>query len=139
MFYSQDSIVYQRICDWVGVYISILIICRLPSSSKEARMDWQRISVDTSFFCLYWRGGWVLSSAMEPCCQFVESNLLSWLETGLFGDFHATPWASNSMDKSHPITRNFVGWQVMASYDLLPHYLEVSLESPSYIRTFLLH
>lgn len=34
-------------------------------------------------------------SAIEPCCQFVESNALSQHQPGLFGDFHWTPLANN--------------------------------------------
>ena len=34
-------------------------------------------------------------SPIGPCCQFVESNLLSWQQPGLFGDFNGTALANN--------------------------------------------
>ena len=41
---------------------------------------------------------WVLSSAMSPYCQFVESNLVSWQQLELLGDFYETFLANSSTD-----------------------------------------
>lgn len=41
-------------------------------------------------------GLWVLSLAMGPCCQFLESNLF-YPQPELFGDFHVTPWPTTQL------------------------------------------
>lgn len=35
IYYRQDSIVDQRLYDWVGVYISPLLMCRITSYTKD--------------------------------------------------------------------------------------------------------
>lgn len=43
------------------------------------------------------RVAWVLSLATGPSCQFVELKRLSWQESELFGNFHGTLLAHNSV------------------------------------------
>ena len=35
--YKQDIIAYQRVCGWLGVYVSLLVECRVPSCPKDSR------------------------------------------------------------------------------------------------------
>ena len=96
----------QRFCVWVGVYIFLLVACRGPSHTKDTQ-EWR--------FCVGTRWTsplvmWVRSSAMGPCYSSIESNLLSWQQPGLFGDFQGTLLANNS-----------IGWNLVpvmeASFD----------------------
>ena len=52
----------------------------------------------------------------KACCQFAESNLLSWQHPGLFGNFCRTLLANNSTG-CIPRTGSFIWCQDMASWD----------------------
>ena len=53
---------------------------------------------------------WVLFLAIGSCCQFLESNLLSWQWPGLFGDFFWSTTQLNIMQfqdwELHLVTRD---------------------------------
>lgn len=44
----QLEIVGRKFYDWVGVQVSLLIACRVPSCTKETRTQWLRLQASTS-------------------------------------------------------------------------------------------
>ena len=44
----KDTTVEQRVCGWLGVYVSLLVVCRVPSYTKDARTHEWRLCVGTS-------------------------------------------------------------------------------------------
>lgn len=56
----QDTVVDQRVCGWVGVYISPLVVYRVPSCTKDACTQGWR-SVDTPAWLLHVQ--WLVFSA----------------------------------------------------------------------------
>lgn len=75
---SQDTIVDQRVCGWVGGCISLLTVSRTYSSIKDPGTYRQRCFEDIDLTSLCSQSCVGFASTMNPCCQFVESNLLSW-------------------------------------------------------------
>lgn len=77
-----------------GVNISLLVACWVPFSTKDIRTRWS-FYVGTSSTSTREVSCGVLTLKIGHCFQFVESILLSWLQTRLFRDFHGNPSANN--------------------------------------------
>jgi hypothetical protein len=65
-------------------------------------------------------------------CQFVEGNLLSWQQPGLFRDFHRIHLDSNNSIVGHPVLVLKTFWQEVASWSSIFLLMETALSSTSY-------
>ena len=78
---------------------------------------------------------------MKLHCQLVESNPLSWEQSGLFRDFYETPLVNSSTEYNPgPCIGRLIWWQEMASFNsvtlLLGDLIRITF---IHFREFLLH
>lgn len=104
-------------CNCVGVHTSLSTAIRLPSCVKENRMLGWRLQAHTAQ-PLYFQWGEKFSSAMGPCCSFLEDDLLSYHQPRLFRDLHRTSSANSSTSRNPvPPLYNLPGHKKMTILD----------------------
>jgi hypothetical protein len=76
----------------------------------------------------------MLSSAVGPLCQFVESRQKSWQQPGLFVDFHGIALASNSIRWNQILVpETSFGEERYPDGALSLHYLVILFRKPLYM------
>lgn len=92
------QIVGQSFYGWVYIYVSLLIAYRVPLCTKETRSQGWRLHVDISSTSS------CSISSVGVCPQqwgiafSLRSQPFALAKSDLFGDFHGTPWAEDSID-----------------------------------------
>ena len=127
----QDTIVAQRVCSQIDIYVSPLVVCRVPSFTKDA----SRCQVGTSLIspCSMSCAGVVFNN--EMLLSVCGRNLQSWEQPGLFGGFHGTPLANNSIRcNSVQVLGDSFGDNQLSL--CLPNYLVISFRLSSYLYIF---
>lgn len=76
--------------------------------------EWRFYGETVWLFHVQWVA-WVLSSAVMLCCQFKQSNLSSWQQPRLFGEFHRT-YISLKYMKPRPGTKSFIWYKEVISW-----------------------
>jgi hypothetical protein len=90
-FASRTPLKIKKVCGWFAVYISPLVACTVYVKTLcKHHLNFSIFKELTRYSILT-----VLSSAMGPCCQFMESNLHSCQGFRLFEVSHTTPLANN--------------------------------------------
>lgn len=80
----------------------------------------------------------VLFSAIDPYCQFVESNQWTCQQPGLFGASYGAPLTNNLIDITCSQHQKLhLGMRIVQLELCLPHYLAISFGSNSHFRKHL--
>ena len=95
-------------------FVAGLVLCFSFGSmqstfTKDTRLQWLKLCVGTSSTspCSMSCVGVAFSNG-NLLYRFVESNLLSCQQPGLFGDFHGTLWPTTQLDMTQSRTVSFV-------------------------------
>jgi hypothetical protein len=131
--FRQDTIVDRWFCRWFGIYIYLLIVYRVPTCTSDGRTHRGESSV---YAAVYLHRGqwvlWVLSSVMGLDVSLWQHKV--WQQPVLFGNFHRTPLAKNSIRcKPILVAKALFGDKRCLLGLCLPHYLEILCRSPSCI------
>ena len=108
-FLAGRKLVDQRFCGWLGVYISLLVACRVFYHTADTRTG-------VNVLCRHQLGLTTYGQLCGCCLQqwslssVYEEQPLSWQQPEVFEDFHVTPLANNSIEYNLvPVLETFIG------------------------------